>query len=61
MLPQNLAPQNKFHKIFYQSFDYHKTNSMSLMGDSLLEQSLKSSRRLEKRHNILNIDSDLHC
>ena len=40
MLPHNLVLENKFHKIFYQSFDCPKTNFRSLVSESVIDQML---------------------
>ena len=62
MLPQNLFLQNKFYEIFYQSFEFPKTNFRSLERQSLIHQMLmtKLQEALQESHsNISDLTGNL--
>ena len=54
MLPQNLVLQNKFYKIFYQSFDCPKTNFRSLVRECVIDHMLmiQLQELIQESHSI---------
>ena len=56
MFIQNLPVQNNFYRIFYQPFDFSKSNFRSFMRESLTHQMLitQLQKALQEPHSIIS-------